>query len=97
MSDGEPLFFTRIKLEDDGQYKLIGGSDGKFAKITHNYEYKKLIIGYLAGRSTTIGGDSYLIIRKDNQDIFVKMYNSTGECLKSEYSFSEVLNLLKIK
>ena len=88
MSDGEPLIFTRIKLEDDGQYSLAGGgSNPKLAKIIHNYEHKGLIIGCLDYHPLY-----YLIIRKDNQDIFVKMYDSTD---KNEYSFSDVLNLLK--
>jgi hypothetical protein len=98
MSNGEPLFFTRVQLEDDGQYILTGGSGGNLAEIIHNYEYKNLIIGYLDVRFLPIGGSGYLIIRKDNQDIFVKMYDrATGEYLKNEYSFNEVLNLLKIK
>ena len=96
MSNGKPLFFTRVNLEEDGQYRWIGISGGNLAEVIHNYEHRDLIIGYLAGKSTGISGSSYLIIRKNNQDIFVKMYDY-GEYLKNEYSLSEVINLLKIK
>jgi hypothetical protein len=92
MSNGEPLFFTRVKLEDDGQYILAGGGAAKLAEIIHNYEYKNLIIGFLDTRYPKSW--DYVIIRKDNQDIFVKMYDYGGY-LKNEYSFNEVLNLLK--
>jgi len=93
MSNGEPLFCTTVKLDDNGQYKLVGGDSGYLAEITHNYKYKDLIVGSL-GRFHP--GMDYLIIRKDNQDIFVQMYDyATEEYLKNEYSFSEVLNLLK--
>jgi len=92
MSNGEPLFFTNVELDDDGQYRKAGSSGGNTAEIIHNYEYKDLIIGCL-GR---LYGIDYLIIRKDNQDIFVEMdYSATGEYFKNEYSFSELLNLLK--
>ena len=94
MSNGEPLFFTRIKLENDGQYRWVGGGGSNLAKIIHDYEYKDLIIGFFESKLMNISHSGYLIIRKDNQDIFVKMYHY-GEYLKSEYSFNEVLNLLK--
>ena len=36
------------------------------------------------------------MIRKDNQDIFVQIYdNDTREYFENEYSFSEVLKLIK--
>jgi len=94
MSNGEPFLFTRIKLEDNGQYRLIGGSGGKLAEIIHNYEYKDLIIGCLGIR--LFSDIDYLIIRKDEQVLFVKMYDSTGEYLKNAYSFSEVLEVLNL-
>ena len=94
MSNGEPLFFTMLKLDKDGQYKLIGDGGGNTAKIIHNYEYNNLIVGRLWISSSS--DMDYLIIRKDNQDIFVQVYNrATDEYLKNEYSFSELLNLLK--
>jgi len=94
MSDGEPLFITTVKLEDDGQYSQAGYGASPLAKTIHNYDHKDLIIGCLEVRS--IVGMDYLIIRKEHKDIFVKMYDyDTHEYLKNEYSFSEVLNLLK--
>jgi hypothetical protein len=96
MSNGEPILFTWIRLEDDGQYILAGGGSAKFfAETIHNYEYKNLIIGYLGAYTPSgINRSGYLIIRKDNQDIFVQM-SGYGGYLKNEYSFNEVLNLLK--
>jgi len=92
MSDGEPFYLPYIKLVDDEQYIHAGDGYNPLAKIIHNYEHKDLIIGELKVRY----GWGYLIIRKDNQDIFVQIYdNTTREYLKNEYSFSEVLNLLK--
>ena len=95
MSDGEPLFFTRIKFDDDGQYGWGGSSSGgELEEIIHNYEYKDLIVGFLTKGFPN--WKNYLIIRKENQDVFVEIiYDSTGEYLKNEYSFNEVLNLLK--
>jgi len=94
MSDGEPLFFTTIKLEDNDQYIWAGSGAAELAEVIHNYEYKDFIIGCLWTRSSF--GMDYLIIRKDNKDIFVQEYDYvTGEYLKNEYSFNEVLNLLK--
>jgi hypothetical protein len=93
MSNGEPLFFTTVKLDDEYQYKWVGEAGGNKAEIIYNYEYKDLIVGCL-GRFHP--GMDYLIIRKDNQDIFVKMYDyETEEYLKNEHSFNEVLNFLK--
>ena len=61
------------------------------AKLIHNYEYKDLITGFIGLRN-----GSYLIIRRDNKDIFVQVFDrETGEYVENEYSFSEVLNLLK--
>jgi hypothetical protein len=93
MSDNDILFMTLVKLEDDGQYIRAGGGSG-IAETIHNYEYKDLIIGFLRTRS--LFGYDYLIIRKDNKDIFVKWYDwETRESLKSEYSLSEIINLFK--
>ncbi|MCL2246002.1 MAG: hypothetical protein FWC10_02695 [Lentimicrobiaceae bacterium] len=96
MSDGKPLYFTTVYLEDDDQYQWGGASGAEMAEIIHNYEYKDFITGFLEVISIGIRGSGYLIIRKDNQDTFVQMYDYTkGEYLKNEYSFQEVLNLLK--
>ena len=94
MSDGEPLFLAEVKLEDDGQYRWAGGGAAMMAEGIHNYEYKDLIIGCL-GIKSSLGMD-YLIIRKENQDIFVQLYDyATREFFKYEYSFSEIMNLIK--
>ena len=94
MSNNEPFYVARIELEDDGQYRERGGG-GVRAEI-FNYEYKDLIVGFLGVRDwcrTT--SDGYLIIRKDNQDIYVQLYDyATREYLKNAYSFSELLNHL---
>jgi len=90
MSNDEPLFLTRIQLDDNGQYRWVGRG-GSWAEAIHNYEHKDLIIGYLDSYPF-----SYLIIRKEDKDIFVKIYDyATREYCKDEYSLSEVLNLLK--
>ena len=92
MSDGEPFYLPYIKLVDDEQYIHAGDGYNPLAKIIHNYEHKNLIIGLLRAKY----GLGYLIIRKENQDIFVQMYDDeTREYLKNEYSFSEILDLLK--
>jgi hypothetical protein len=94
MSDGEPLFMATVKLEDNGQYSKAGFGGASMAKLIHNYEHKDLIIGSL--EVISIIGMDYLIIKKENKDIFVQKYDfATREYLKNEYSFSEVLNLLK--
>ena len=90
MSSGEPLFITQVELEVDGQYSR-GSFGTPRAEVIHNYEHKDLIIGFLdAGRGR------YLIIRREDKDIFVQIYNyGTPEYLKNEYSFGEILNHLK--
>jgi hypothetical protein len=94
MSDGEPLFTIALKLEDDGQYIYTGGGGVEMAKLIHNYEHKDLITGFLGVRSFV--GMDYLIIRKENKDIFVEVYDyATREYFKNEYSLSEVINLIK--
>ncbi|MDR2970499.1 MAG: hypothetical protein LBU83_01020 [Bacteroidales bacterium] len=94
MSDGEPLFLARVKLEDNGQYVYAGGGAAMVAESIHNYEHKDLIIGFLGVRSPS--GMDYVIIRKENEDIFVQRYDyATRESFKNEYSFSEIINLIK--
>jgi hypothetical protein len=94
ISDGEPLFTARVNEEgEEKQYGYTGGGGSGGAKIFHNYEHKDLVIGYISGDPS---GMSYLIIRKDQKDIFVEAYNyATREHFKNEYSFSELINLLK--
>jgi len=92
MFDGEPFLRAKVKLKDNGQYNLVGYGARSMAKAIHNYEYKDLIIGSISFFFAV----DYLIIRKENKDIFVQMYDyTTREYLKNEYNFSEVLNLLK--
>jgi len=89
MADGEPFYTSTVKLEDNGQYSYAGGGTANYEVL--NYKDKDLLIGYL-----NIGRTGYLIIRKDNKDIFVKFdIEATGEVLKTEYSLSELINLLK--
>jgi hypothetical protein len=92
VSEGKPHFCAEIVLkEEDGQYSIRGVGRVKLAKNISNYEYKDLIIGYLD--YTWI---CCLIIRKDNKDIFVKVDDyDKREYFKSEYSFSELINLFK--
>jgi hypothetical protein len=93
MSSGEPLFLTKVKLEDDGQYRYAGRAPFMVEYI-QNYEHKDLIIGSL--KVNPKSGWDYLIIRKDNKDIFVKTYDEvTREVFKIEYTFNEIINLLK--
>ena len=91
MSEGEPPFYTStVKLEDNGQYSYAGGGTANY-EVLNNYKYKDLLIGYLR-----TGHTSYVIIRKDNKDFFVKFdIETTGEVLNTEYSLSDIINLLK--
>lgn len=94
MSDDEPLFLADVKLEGDGQYIWAGSGGAMMAEGIHNYEHKDLIIGCLGVRSPS--GMDYLIIRKENTDIFVQTYDyAAREFFKHEYSFSEIMNLIK--
>ena len=92
MLDGEPLRRSILKLEDNGQYEWIGS--GSRGRSIHNYEHKELIIGILG--TTSFHGVDYVIIRKENQDIFVQWYDrATREYFKNEYTLSEIMNMLK--
>ena len=94
MFDGEFLFFTTLELKEDGQYRWVGDCGPEMAKIIHNYEYQDLIIGFLWTKFYP--GMDYLLIQKDNQNIFVEKYDyATEEYFKNEYSFNELLNLIK--
>jgi len=95
MSDRAPLLFGTI------QFSIYGGNPfislGNYNIIEHfsNYEHKDLLIGSVGINPSSKGMD-YMIIRKEHKDIFVQVYDeATGEYFKSEYSFSEVVNLMK--
>jgi hypothetical protein len=97
MSDEEPFLFGEIHFSDfrsDPQF--IGVP--KYANIIehfHNYELKDSIIGYVDVDFSNSEMD-YFIIRKENKDIFIKVYDeASGEYFKNEYSFSELINHLK--
>jgi len=91
MSDGEPLHFIDVSLEEDGQYKWAGSGSAKGATIHHNYEHKDLVIGFVDAYP-----QSYLMIRKNNSDVFVKEYDyKTREYFTGEYSLSDIINLIK--
>jgi len=90
MSNGEP-FYTASVEEMGGQYLPTGGEIPGMAKISHNYEHKDLIIGFLNSYPL-----SYLIIRKEDKNVFLQVYDpAMREYFKNEYSFSELINLLK--
>lgn len=87
MSDEEPLFCAWIKLEEDGQYSKSGHGDRGLAINIPNYKHKDMIIGCL-----DYAWMHCLIIRKDNKDIFVEVYDyATGEYFKNEYPKSAIL------
>ena len=92
MSNGEPLFTADVMEWSKGEYRCSGAGGVALAEILRNYEYKDLIIGYLSGYPSE---KSYLIIRKEQKDIFV--YVSTIKTHESfnEYTFSEIINSLK--
>jgi len=92
MSDGEPLLMENvsksIREDADEQYCNSGGG----GYWLENYKHKDSIIGYL----DYSGRNAYLMIRKDNKDIFIEVYDyATREYFKNEYSFREFINLLK--
>ena len=92
MSDGEPFYTANVE-EIGGQYLRTGGGVPGMAKISHNYEHKDLIIGYI---ELGISGKNYYIIRRENKVVFLQVYDpATREYFKNEYSFSELINLLK--
>jgi len=92
MSNGEPLFFTEVKLEVDGQYRWMGSGGAGLPQAIQNYEYKDMLIGFLGAPREW----DYLFIRKNGKDIFVKTYDwETRELFKTEYSLSDIINLLK--
>ena len=94
MSNDEPLFLVAVAKGNDGQYNWAGSGSANMAGIIHNYEYKDLIVGFLEINSPS--GMDYLIIKKENQVIFVQVYDyETRQLFKNEYDFSEIINLIK--
>jgi len=91
MSNNEPLLTTRVKLEDDGQYRWAGSGGAAQAKIIHNYEHKDLVIGGISIFSSI----RYLIICKDNKDIIVKVYDQATDEYFKEFSLSEIIKQIK--
>jgi len=91
LSDGEPLHFVTVDLEEDGQYGWGGSGSALGAPIFYNYEHKDLIIG-----KVEVYPEHYFIIRKDNKDIFVKSYDyKTRKQFSGEYSLPDIINLIK--
>ena len=91
LSDGEPLFFEIIASYDLEKYSFLDFRPANIAGRIPYYEHKDLIIGYLEKYSSK--RKEFLIIQKENQDIFVEMYDeTTQEYFKNEYSFSELVN-----
>jgi len=91
LSDGEPLHFVTVDLEEDGQYGWGGSGSAQGAPIFYNYEHKDLIIGFVE-----VYPEHYFIIRKDNKDIFVKSYDyKTRKHFSGEYSLSDIINLIE--
>ena len=93
MSNGEPVLLAKVDLADDGEY-LFAGASAYRARLIHNYEHKDLIVGFLGTRS--FNGMDYVIIRKENKDIFVGISDYvTREPFKHEYNLSDIINLIK--
>jgi len=92
MSDVKPLFIATIKLADDGQYRYSESGKTAMAEILHDYEHKDLIIGCI---QVSFSGMEYLIIRKEDRNSFVKVYDETTHELFKECSLSEIINFLK--
>jgi hypothetical protein len=97
LSDGVPFLFVSMLSVSEGDPGIFPGIKNTIEHF-YNYEHKDLVIGSvsIAGVNPLSFGMDYLIIRKDNQDIFVEVYNeATGEYFKNEYSFSELIHHLK--
>jgi len=92
MSNGEPVSITRVELEDDGQYRWVGTGAAPLAKLIHNYEYKDLIIGCIR---VSYSGMDFLIISKDNEHNFIKVFEEETREYFKEYSLGEIINFLK--
>ena len=95
MADGVPLLFGDIHFahySSDPQFiGLLPNTN--IIEHFHNYELKDSIIGFVGFKSFEM---DYFIIRKENQDIFVQIYDeATGEYFKNEYSLRELINHLK--
>jgi len=92
-SNGEPLVLVMVRLAEDEQYKLGRIGAAEIAYRLHNFKDKNLVIGSLGTIRSSL---NYLIIRKEQKDIFVEMYDyATRKYFVNEYSLSEIMNLLK--
>jgi len=96
MSDGAPLLFGMIQFSDfKGGKPYIGIGNENTIKHFHNYEHKDFVIGSVGVNPSSIGMD-HLIIRKENKDVFVKVYDeATGEYFKNECSLNDIINFLR--
>jgi len=92
MSNGEPLFTADVMEWSKGECRYSGAGGVAMAEILRNYEHKDLIIGYLSGYPSE---KSYLIIRKEQKDIFVYVSRIKTHESFNEYTFSEIINSLK--
>jgi len=91
LSNEEPLFIIDVGKGEE-QYWYTGSGRAGLAKILHNYEHKDLIIGYFEFDREK----SFYTIRKGHQVVFVQVYDyTTHKSLRNEYSFSEIINLIK--
>ena len=94
ISNGEPLFTAMLGEWSKGEYRYSGAGGVAMAEILRNYKHKDLIIGYLSGFSSGTE-KSYLIIRKEQKDIFVYVSIIKTHESFNEYTFSEIINSLK--
>jgi len=93
LCDGEPLILVDGVIEDNF-FSVTGCQNTPLEEHIHNYVHKDLLIGTLCVKNTN--KIDYLIIRKGSNDVFVKIFDeTTGEYLKDEYTFSEIINFVK--
>ena len=98
MLDGEPLFTINVGQPDYDErfFGWIPGGSNAHTEAIHNYEHKNLIIGFLRIPCSPGKLMDCIIIKKENQVLFVEINDeATGESFKNEYSFSELINLKK--
>lgn len=91
-SDNEPLLTARIRLTDDGEYVFTGAGSAGLARTIYDYEHKDLIIGLL--KVSGFNAVDYFYIRKDDRDVFVRVYDWETQSLDliSEFSLSDIIN-----
>ena len=95
MSDEAPLLFGVINFSNFERDPIIDFlKNANIIEHFHNYEHKDSIIGSIF--VTPSSQMDHLIIRKENQDIFVEIYDEvTGEYFKNEYRLNELIPHLK--